>query len=380
MADTHAAEAGGAPESFDVQRSSREPEVLRTDLERWLSGRLDDGASPAVRGLGSTAANGMSSDTVLFEASWSEGGVAHDERLVARIAPAEADVPVFASYDLTRQFETMRIAGELTSVPVPRVFWLEPDERHLGAPFFVMGRIDGEVPPDVMPYTFGGNWVADATGEQRRALQDRVVDVLAQLHGIDRPTERFAFLEHDVPGDTHLRRHVNHTRDWYDFAVRTSGLRSSLVERGFAWLEDNWPSEPGRTTLSWGDARIGNIMFRDFAPVAVLDWEMAGIGPSELDVAWLVFAHKVFEHLASTFELPGLPDFLRVEDVATRYESLTGYTPRDLDFYMTYAAVQWGIVFLRTGARQVHFGEIEPPEDPDTLLHHAGALEALLAT
>ena len=81
----------------------------------------------------------------------------------------------------------------------------------------------------------------------------------------------------------------------------------------------------------------------------------------------------------STFGLPGLPDFLTVEDVATSYEAMSGHALRDLDFYLTYAAVQWGIVFLRTGARQVHFGEIEAPADPDSLLHHSATLEAMLA-
>ena len=52
-------------------------------------------------------------------------------------------------------------------------------------------------------------------------------------------------------------------------------------------------------------------MYRDFRPVAVLDWEMAGLGPRELDVAWMLFAHRVFEELAGAFGLPGMPDFMR---------------------------------------------------------------------
>ena len=51
---------------------------------------------------------------------------------------------------------------------------------------------------------------------------------------------------------------------------------------------------------------------------------------------------------------PGMPNFLRREDVAARYAAGSGYEPRDLGFYETYAAVQWAIVFLRTGARRSH--------------------------
>ena len=45
---------------------------------------------------------------------------------------------------------------------------------------------------------------------------------------------------------------------------------------------------------------------------------------------------------------------------------LTGHAPRDLDWYATYAALQYAIVFLRTGARAVHFGEIERARRPST--------------
>ena len=53
-----------------------------------------------------------------------------------------------------------------------------------------------------------------------------------------------------------------------------------------------------RPVLAWGDSRIGNVLYEDFRPVAVLDWEMATLGPRELDVAWIIFAHKVFQELA----------------------------------------------------------------------------------
>ena len=63
--------------------------------------------------------------------------------------------------------------------------------------------------------------------------------------------------------------------------------------------------------LVWGDARVGNVLYEDFRPVAVLDWEMATLGPREMDVAWIIFAHMVFQELAGLAGLPGLPGFMR---------------------------------------------------------------------
>jgi aminoglycoside phosphotransferase (APT) family kinase protein len=280
---------------------------------------------------------------------------------------------VFPSYDLTRQFDLIRAVGEQTTVPVPETFWNEPSPEPLGAPFFMMGRVDGVVPPDVLPYNFGDSWLFEADPKHQRALQNATVDLLAELHDMPMPD----FLEFDVDGDSALRRHVPHTRDWYEFCALDSGP-SPLIEQGFDWLDAHWPDE-SPTVVCWGDSRIGNVLYRDFVPVAVLDWEMAGVGPRELDVAWLVHAHRGFEDLAKLMGLPGMPEFLRREDVVARYTAASGYEPRDLDFYEVYCAVQWAIVFLRTGTRQVRFGEREMPEDRDELLYNREPLQRMLA-
>src|SRR4029078_1447691 len=124
-----------------------------------------------------------------------------------------------------------------------------------------------------------------ASADEQRALQDATIGVLASLHALE-ASDDFAFLEFRDAGAKHLRRHIAHTRAWYDY-VAADGIRSPLVERAFAWLDDHWPADEGPTVVSWGDSRIGNAMYRDFVPVGIFDWEMAGLGPRELDVAWL---------------------------------------------------------------------------------------------
>jgi aminoglycoside phosphotransferase (APT) family kinase protein len=352
-----------------LHRSSRSPQALSGRLQNWLREHHPDATVTDLQG---TSATGMSSDTLLFDATWTGDAGPSAHRLVARLAPDPEDVPVFPSYDLTRQFELIRAVGEQTTVPVPTTFWDEPSGEPLGAPFFVMERVDGLVPPDVLPYTFGDNWLYDAAPQRRRLLQDATADLLARLHEMPAP----AYLEFDNPGDTALRRHVAHTRAWYEF-VAADVARSPLIEQGFDWLEAHWPEE-SPAVVSWGDSRIGNILYQDFAPAAVLDWEMAGVGPRELDLAWLIYAHRSFEDIARLLGLEGMPDFMRREDVVARYTQVSGYEPRDLDFYETYAALQWGIVFLRTGTRQVRFGEREMPADPDELLYNRQPLQRML--
>jgi aminoglycoside phosphotransferase (APT) family kinase protein len=366
-----------ASEEFAMKKSSRDPEDLRARLEAWLRETLP-GADASVPSIASSASNGLSSETVLFTATWTEDGERAEHELVARIAPDPGDVPVFPRYDLTTQFEAVRLVGEHSDVPVPRVWWDEPDPAPVGAPFFVMSRVEGVVPPDVMPYNFGDNWLYDASREDQARLQQGAVDILAGLGAIERPADRFAFLQFDAPGATPMARHLAHTKAWYDFAV-ADGYRSPLVERGFAWLEEHLPLDEPEAVVSWGDARIGNVLWRDFRPVAVLDWEMAALGPREVDLGWLIYAHEIFEGLASSMGLGGMPHFLRRDDVASAYEATAGQPPRHLDAFVTYAAVQWAIVFLRTGARQIHFGEVERPDDVEALIHSRDQLAERLS-
>jgi aminoglycoside phosphotransferase (APT) family kinase protein len=241
-----------------------------------------------------------------------------------------------------------------------------------------MSRVDGRVPPDVLPYPFGDNWLFDADAADQRQLQESTVDAIAALHAIVDAPKQFPFLERSEPGDSPLRRHVAHTRKWYD-VVASEGAPSPLVERAFGWLDTHWPAHESEPVLSWGDARIGNVIYDGFTPAALLDWEMAGLGPRELDVFWLICGHLVFQDLAVALDLPGMPDFMRVEDVATYYQSLTGYEIRDLDFYLAYGATQWAIVFLRTGQRQAHFGEREMPDNVEELIYSRDLLDRMIS-
>ncbi|PNE37656.1 phosphotransferase family protein [Streptomyces noursei] len=398
--------------------TTRDPEDLTRRLTAWLASRTQAlgpshglptpaeqggpppaaGASlpgPRVTAVTVPASNGMSSETLLFDIGQpapdsAEPSAAHAQgegptSCVLRLAGDPAAYTIFPRYDMPRQYRTMRLVADRTDLPVPRPFWLEEDPAHLGAPFFVMARVPGRVPPDVMPYTYEGNWLYDATDAERDRLEAESVAVLARLHD-QVPVESAEFLA--LPGTgSPLRRHVDAQRAYYAWVV--DGLpRSPLIERGFAWLADHWPEDSDETVLTWGDARIGNIVYDGFAPAAILDWEMAALGPRELDLGWMIYLHRFFQDLTEGGGQRGLPDFLRRDRVEARYARLTGHEPRAMEFHTLYAALRHAIVMLRVAYRQIHFGEGVPPAsaggvpvpaDPDGLIMHRDTLEAMLA-
>ncbi len=368
---------GAAVTNANPKTSSRDPLKLHADLTRWLTRVLPEGAEPALSELGKPTGSGMSSETLLFEASWNEDGRPVDAKLVARVAPDPEAAPVFEAYHLDRQFRTIQEVAATTDVPVPNLRWLETDRSALGEQFFVMDRVEGVVPSDIPPYAIAG-WVAEGTPEQRRTMQDGSVEVLAKLHAIPDAGERFAFLQPHRIEASSLRQHVADTRRYYDWTA-SDGMRSPLLERSFTWLEDNWPEHEGPTVLSWGDSRVGNMMYRDFRPVAVLDWEMAAVAPPEVDLAWMVWMHFFFEEMLGKHGMGGLPDMLTPSDVAATYQKLSGYEPRDLPFYLTYNAIRYAIVMFRIGRRQLLFGEMEMPDELDDMVGVRTELEELLA-
>jgi len=357
----------------EMRTNSLDPGEVTARIATWLPSHVGADGPVQITDVSTPESGGMSSVTLLFTASWTRQGEAESKRLVARLPPDDTSFPVFPHYDLALQLETMRTVGEQSNVPVPPVVAVDGQGDLIGAPCGVMEAVDGRAPSDNPPYVFGG-WLAEASPEERRTLQDSTVAAIAGVHQVPEPLTRFADL---VPAGDPLRAHVAEQHAYYEWTRASDGLRIPLLERAFDWLEEHWP-EPTPAVLCWGDARPGNILFDGFTAAAVLDWEMAAIAPRELDLGWVVFIHRFFQDIAEVFELPGLPDFFRPADVVATYESLTGHVVRDLDWYVVYAALRHGIVMSRIKRRMAHFGEETLPDDPDDYVMHRAALEQLM--
>ena len=212
----------------------------------------------------------------------------------------------------------------------------------LGTPFFLMDYVDGRVPPDVMPYTFGDNWFADAPAEQQRELQDSTVEVIAKLHSIPEPEKTFGFLADGSDSKRAAAQPRLAAVAGTQFAVPDIG-RSALVERALEWLEANWPDDvaAAEPVLVWGDSRVGNVLYHGFRPVAVLDWEMATLGPARVRCR--------VDHLRA-HGLPGTRRAGRPAGPAGRHarggcarhlRRRTGVELGDLHWFYVYSGVIW---------------------------------------
>lgn len=325
---------------------------IRRRLEQWLGAKIPGAEGLAVGDIGAPGETGFSSETMLIDASWTEQGRPIQGRFVLRTRPTEH--PVFPQYDLYAQFRCMELVARVSDVPVPRVRWWEPDESVLGQPFYVMDRVDGEVPSDSPPYTVMG-FLAEASPEQQRRLYESEIGLLVKLHAIDWKEAGFQILDRREFGPTGFDQQLGFYREFLGWAGEDRP--QPTVEAAFDYLEKNRPEGSDVVVLNWGDARPSNIMVRDFAPVAVLDWEMATLGPPEVDVAWFLYLNRF---LSEGVGAPPLPGFLGEAETVALYESLGGRRLHDLHYYQVWAGLRFSVIFIRIIQRMEKQGVLVP--------------------
>jgi aminoglycoside phosphotransferase (APT) family kinase protein len=284
---------------------------------------------------------GASNETEFLEATWTENGAPRRRSLVLRTPPRSA--PLFDRYDLPRQYRTLA-ALATTAIPVPKVIGLEPDSMIIGEPFFVMERVPGITPPDNPPFTTTG-WLLEAGVRDQRLLHERSITVLAEIHRLDPARAGLRFLGAGR-GSTGFEEQLAHARSWFRWAA--AGREQPTLERVLAWLLSHRPDVSPIDGVNWGDARIGNMLYLDFAPVAVLDWEMAALGPAEVDLGWWLFLDR---HHTVGIGRPPLPGFPDDATTVSMYEEKLGRRVRDLFYYEVFAGFRFGLIMIRAARR-----------------------------
>jgi aminoglycoside phosphotransferase (APT) family kinase protein len=349
-----------APVEIPLKGARRDPEQARRALASWLAPRIGATGRVGVSPVTSPGGTGVANETLLFDASWSAAGRGHTEGFVARVA---SERPLYLDADIEVHAKVYEALADVDGVPVPRVYGYEPDESVLGAPFFVMERIEGEVPGD-QPHWQTAGFVHDASPERRRAMWDEAVRVLATLHQVD--TTKFPFLAAERP-TSGLADHLAWWRRYLDDG--SAGSPVDTLEEGHAWLLAHIP-EPAPTGFSWGDSRFANIMFRRDRVVAIFDWDTASLAGAEADLAWWRFMDG-----PAAAELPGIGDG---DELVQRWEELTGRQVRDLEWYDVFTSYRLGVVMLNLFRNMAADG-LMPADVADQQGRDSGPSQALAA-
>jgi aminoglycoside phosphotransferase (APT) family kinase protein/putative sterol carrier protein len=334
---------------------------MQTKILDWLQTKMPQASNFTISDL-QKPGMGFSSETYLLDINWEEAGEAKSMETVLRAAPRERGV--FPEYDLGLQFRIMQILGG-TKVPVARMLWLEEDPSVIGVQFFLMEKLDGDVPQDYPSY-HGSGMYFEATPELRAKIWWGSLKAMAEIHKLDWKKMGFTFLPEPKSAIDAVDRQLTYWDSYLNNWIKDDPQESHpIIESALEWLKEN-RYEPERLTLCWGDARIGNTLYsrpnRDV--LAIMDWEMAFIGDPEADLAWFITVDKEWTEGFGLSKLEGTPED---EEIIQHYETLTGWKVKNYFYNEVMATFRHGLTMIAVLKR---FQEQGIPIEEDMILNN----------
>jgi aminoglycoside phosphotransferase (APT) family kinase protein len=350
-------------DDLELEEGARSAPKFHTDraayaeaLSTWFARQRHDAESVRVSKIDIPVNTGFSNETVFFEVDWTERGASRHERFVARIEPDGGalfpEQTAAARIAVGLQYRVMKAVSEVSDVRIPPLLGYEPTPDVLGKPFFVMGFVPGVVPADTPRYSQAGFLVEEATPAQRRRMVTNGLEAMAAIHAIDCRAGKFDWLDAGSDPSSALAVQLDLYKRFTDELL--GGREHPVLEASYGWLRANDPHDD-RIGLSWGDARLGNVIWQDYEVGAVLDWEACAISPTEADVGWwLMFDRMSFDEL----EAPRMDGFPGREEMIDIYQAASGRDVRDPHYWEVFATMRFCAIFIRLGDRMVGTGMV----------------------
>ncbi|HEY1855144.1 MAG TPA: phosphotransferase family protein [Solirubrobacterales bacterium] len=248
-----------------------------------------------------------------------------------------------SAHDMGREHKVVA-ALTPTEVPVPPLVGLCEDEAVIGAPFYVMGFVDGPV--------LRGLADAETFPDQddRWQIGMRVADTLAMIHAVDP----------DAVGLGDLGRKEDYVarqlRRWHGQWEKSKTRELATIDRVHDRLAARIPAQ-GAATIVHGDYRLDNMILTPGGEVAaVVDWELCTLGDPLADVGTLMayWPEQGEEQLRLGEPANLAPGFPGRADLAARYAERSGRDLSDLNYYL--ALGYWKLAIILEGVYARYLG------------------------
>ena len=270
------------------------------------------------------------------------------ERWVLRRPPRGVFLPT--AHDVLREYRVLSgLQG--AGVRVPRTLLACEDPAVIGAPFYLMERVDGEVIREEMPSALD-------TPQERRRIGEELIDALVELHAVDYVS---CGLEGLGRPQGYLERQLRRWSGQLELTLPRTRPLPGMAEV-HDWLKAHLPAS-GPPSIVHGDYKLDNVVFSAGPParlLAILDWEMATLGDPLADLGWLMAywgptGEPLEEMLPGSNRLTStLPGFLSQEELLARYERRTGRTMTSFPFYLCLAV--WKLAIICEGLYAHYLG------------------------
>ncbi len=262
--------------------------------------------------------------------------------MVARRPPLGELLPT--AHDMGREFRVISALWP-TPVPVPEPVAYTDDITVTGAPFYVMGWVEGR-----SLYTAEETAEHIPTEEARGRTGPSFIDTLAALHRLDP----------DAIGLGNLGKPSNYVgrqlHRWYESWKASKDRDLTDVDRLHSFLVDRLP-EQTKVSVVHGDYGLHNCrVATDGHIAAVVDWEISTLGDPLADLAYCINAWVESPEEVDGGVLPPttLPGFCDRQLLIDRYRDQTGADLTHIDYYRCFN--HWKSVCIMQGvyARYLH--------------------------
>lgn len=237
------------------------------------------------------------------------------------------------AHDMEREYRVLRGLGRAGgAVPVPVTTFFCADDTVLGAPFYVMEHVRGDVlRTDIEALSL-------PTVQQEQVAHD-LIDVLASLHTVD--AESVGLGDFGRPTGFMTRQVSRWTRQLEASRSRELGSIDVLAER----LRNSVPQQR-YSSIVHGDYRLDNCLIRDGAVAAVLDWEMSTLGDPLSDLGLFEVYYSGLAGIDNPVvqAIDGLGSFPPIHRLIDRYAARTGHDVTDLSWYTAFAWFKFAVI------------------------------------
>ena len=256
-----------------------------------------------------------------------------------------------SAHDMGREFRVVSALAP-TAVPVAPVAGLCEDESVNEAPFYAMEFVEGPI--------LRGLAEASAFPEEadRRAIGERVIDTLVEIHAVDPDATGLGDLGRK---EDYVARQLRRWQgQWEKSKTRELPAIDAVHERLAARIP-----EQGTATIVHGDYRLDNMILTPRGEVAaVVDWELCTLGDPLADVGLLMVYWPEAGEEGISLGLPATmaPGFPKREELKARYAELSGRDLSDLDFFVALGYWKLAIILEGVYARYAagQYGKVDP--------------------
>lgn len=253
-----------------------------------------------------------------------------------------------SAHSMIREYRIMKSLKPVYP-SVPEVLYYSDDESVLGAEFYVMRKVEGQLVKDTLP----AEWQFTAADTRRFCI--RFWEKLVELHQVD---YRAAGLADFGKPEGYVERQV---LGWNNRFQRVITPDVDGFEDVRDWLEANRPSECGRHAILHGDYRIDNVILDEADPCnirAVLDWEICALGDPLMDLgnslAYWMEPDDPPELLGLAMQPSTAPGMLTRDEILALYQQSTGLDTSGFGFYQVFGYWRIAVILQQIYYRFFH--------------------------